>query len=344
MDVFFEPDVYGLLMFRIVGTSHWLHNRNAKPVHPFQHYSRLLSSVFLYLVNVLMQGSVIVFLIDITEMAENKWESHTFKSEYNMTLSRVSQELFAAVRQGSRNVTFHGELVPLEGHSSIFSLCEEQLHVKFILVYYVMIFWWVVFMIKELKTIRSWFAVLFCRSVHGQSTVMDEDETLVRKTTRPVQILLILCGPVVKLCIAVPLTFVGAKFLLLQVSPLSLIMKVLALQLVIGLDDLLVSSLTTHTCHQELEQAKIHVVSRPAPTNAIQWDNGVGDVVWAILALLLTLLFTEILFGDIMQFRRACDAYDIKFHNAEGNTLYFGGGLSLGRRLGQAFTGLDIDL
>merc|ERR1712176_722053 len=123
--------------------------------------------------------------------------------------------------------------------------------------------------------------------------------------------------PLIQLIIWMVITCLGCRFLLIQASGAALVMKVVAMQIVLGIDEMIVSSIALHKVCQRLGKTRILLMKLNHGTlDRMYWFDGVGSVVFALFNVGIVLFFVDFLYGDLTHFRRACLAYGDMFSQA----------------------------
>jgi hypothetical protein len=296
-----SDSVYGLFMLRLVQGWH-VGFRNMEMGSLF---TRQLHAFLLYGLNLAMQGCALIFLLGVAEDLERPWERNHFLNHYNVSTADAAVQMDTAVAYGRPDVVLE-EFV---------SLCRVQTQVPHPNIYIMMVFWWMAFMMKEIRAIERVFQAIWQLDTAADSSqkLMSEDGCIIALTIWQ-KVVFMIVNPMVKSCIAFPLAYAGCKFLVLQTQPLSLIVKSLAMQLVLGLDDLLIASLASDRIQSQIKNMKfLRHGFEDEMLEKVHWHEGLGGLVYLAISLAVVFCFFFFVFFDLMSFRNSCHAYQDAF-------------------------------
>lgn len=299
-----ENSVNGLMLYRLL--EFWDRQRLTPMIALSCFHGSLL-----YGLNVVIQASMVLFLTKIARDLETKLYRETFDRAYGMGLASVTRELRRAVAENNATLSAALNLTNCDG---VLEVCATEVEIPYRSIYWVMLFWWFMFMLKELREIRAQFQALWNveRRTDSSYPLCESGGDLVRMD-RWMRFTLILLLPIFKVIVAFMLLFAGAKFLMLQTDPFSLVLKALAMQSVVYFDELMVGSLTSRESIESFSKAHI-VFTRRSTGNKVtlrfHWKNGVGGLVYFAVTLLVVELFVQVICGDIFQFRAACQRFN----------------------------------
>jgi len=306
-------------------------------------WGNVFHAILVYVSTILLQLFVTGFLLWNGQVMEEGVNDNYYVEHFNVTLRQVGDYLARAVELGDPH------LLPktLESAGGVFSKCAVQMNVGIIQIYYIMIFFWMSYMLIEFKSAAWWLVYLIgvkdefihteyeemlstgsrfelpspClftpRSIGNKTGNLVEwhekkKQFIIVRLTMPLRVLLILLHPVVKLWVAMAITYAGAKFLILQVDAVKIVMKVLCMRFVIQIDELMLMSTSTKHCQELVKGARLRT-DWGHPGKASVWERGFGGFVYLLIgisSLIFTLHWT---FGDLMHFRLGCFGYHSQF-------------------------------
>lgn len=303
-----ERDVNGLFMFRLL--LFWERTRMTTAIA-----MAFLHGTLLYGLNLTIQTGTVLFMLNMAQELEMKLYRVHFDRKYGMSLGDATRKIEYAMR-GDNSTALPAILAPTTS-DGVLEVCAAEVDIPFRTIYWVMLFWWAMFMLKEFKYIRiQGRALWWVETRVDQRLPLVEKRSLVRLDSW-MRGILILCIPGLKITVASCLLFVGAKFLVLQRNPFSLVLKALAMQLVVNFDELMVGSLSSREAMEAF--SKSHILYKLKTTElgflkASHWKNGLGGFVFLAAAVLIVEGFVRGMFPDIFAFRDACLEFNKTFN------------------------------
>lgn len=307
-----DPDTYSLLVLRLAeqwsSTDSWW--------TPTVRWLHLFHALVLYFMNVVVQVLIVCFIWQASEDLVEKWDGAKFERKYNTTLSEAAEQLALSAKMRAPMGTTALDL-------SLLELCAEQLLVPHVALYYVMIFLWVIFQLKEFKKIRDWLTAMY----NLPGPVQDYDKPLVLAgdgdfscaicfMTCWQKAIVFLAVPAAKFAIVLPTTFIGAKFLALQTLPFALVMKAVGLQMILNIDDIFVSALALRVIVARLQKAKIEY-PMPEASFVFWWYDGVGSLCFLSSCIAFVCWLMQDYFADLTFLRTSCRVYHSQFSPSE---------------------------
>jgi len=204
-------------------------------------------------------------------------------------------------------------------HDGVLDRCKVQLPVQYYQFYYLMIFIWFSQMLIEARSIYCLLKAL----VMVQVPPSNEESLVLRDTPdgpiseivylpHGIRALLIVTLPILRMCICMGVTYAGAKFLILQVDEVKILLKVLCMAFVVHIEEIFLKSFVGMRTVREL--SNVHVAYQEwSRSFSEKWESKgwSGFVYQAIPFLGLVLL--EVIFSGLLSFRRACYAYHSHF-------------------------------
>lgn len=306
-----DRDVNGLFMFRML--LFWERTRMSSAIA-----TAVLHGTLLYGLNLVIQTGTVLFMLNMAHELEMKLYRFHFDHKYGMSLGDATREVeYAASSLNSTSLP--AILTPLTS-DGVLEVCAAEVDIPYRTIYWVMLFWWAMFMLKEFKYIRiQGRALWWVETRVDQRLPLVEKRSLVRLDSW-MRGMLIVAIPGLKITVASCLLYVGSKFLVLQTNPFSLVLKALAMQLVVNFDELMVGSLSSREAMEAFSKA--HILFKLKTTElgflkASHWKNGLGGFAYLACAVLIVEGMVRGMFWDIFEFRDAC----LKF-NKTFNELY----------------------
>lgn len=269
---------------------------------------RVCHAIVLYGLNVFIQLFTVLFLLIVAEQLHQKNYRHPYGHGHYESVRDAGEWLQKAVETGDPGVSTAGfeDLGPTQ---FVIKRCEEEVNVPYPAVYYFIIFWWALFVVNELRNIATMSASMLRvpnPEPNGVSPLLVEETCTVVFLASWMKAAIFVLISVVKTIIALALAWAGCKYLLLQTNPFSLVLKVLAFKLIVEFDELLVDTLSSWEMHQTICGAGMRA---QRGVYSQYWAHGVGGTVYFLAAAGFVLLFTEVVFMDLMFFRRQCINY-----------------------------------
>jgi len=253
-------------------------------------YLHLLHAFTLWSFNLFLQGCIVLVVWKGSDELEAPWSDAAWQDSFGMTLQEAGQTLLDAVKTGSE--------IKLDKSADLLKKCKVQTGISTDLIYYVMICIWLVNQFKEFKRCRDWWKCLWEVSpmTEERTTILDEEKKTVQCMPIWLKTLCFFVVPFVKFVVFLPTTFVGFKFL--------------ALQLVLSIDELLISALALRTASKRINVIKIRHMEQDDNCGIKYWYDGVGGLAYLTVICGLTFAGLEIYYGGLMFFRRSCRSYD----------------------------------
>jgi len=270
----------------------------------------LVHALTVYGMSIFMELAVAGFLLKNSQGLAEGLDDESFQLRFNTTVAGATALLQQwSMATAAQHAQPGGQPPPL-----LLETCSKQLQVSMPQFYYIMISFWLMYMLAELK-VASWeFIHLWGVEVRwnrADTLLVSGDggkSTVIARLDGWMKALLMLLLPVVRGAVAAMVTFAGCKFLILQVEEAKIVMKVLCMKFAIQIDELMVRSLLTAGVRRELKQAKFWS-DWGRPKESSLWDNGLGGLVYLLVVCILLLLTTEVVFRDLMFFRASCAEY-----------------------------------
>jgi len=288
----------------------------------------VFTAVFLHMLVLFVQVVITGFLLLSSERMEEDLESDYFHKYYNVGVHEAGLQLRQAIEDGKPLTEMTSTMLACDKGPGNHYLCRcaAQLQVQLPVFYYIMIGIWVCFMMSEIKT-SIWWMIHFSgvkRATVGESLFEAKQDqpddfkqiTIVRLRPRT-KILLIIVDPLFRMCIAIVLTYAGAKFLILQVRTAKVVLKVLCMRFVINVDEFLFKTLVTKASTKEVSSAKLLTrYGRPARTT--WWENGLGVTIYILACVAVIYLIFDVAFYQLTFFRTSCRMYRGAFPGMHG--------------------------
>eukprot|EP00429_Kryptoperidinium_foliaceum_P137661 CAMPEP_0176266942 /NCGR_PEP_ID=MMETSP0121_2-20121125/42905_1 /TAXON_ID=160619 /ORGANISM="Kryptoperidinium foliaceum, Strain CCMP 1326" /LENGTH=362 /DNA_ID=CAMNT_0017606993 /DNA_START=54 /DNA_END=1140 /DNA_ORIENTATION=- len=295
-------DVYGLLALRILEL--WA-GRSIPNRVPWLH---LAVAIVYYVLYIVLVFGVTIFLLVIVNKQAFQWEDSNFTPKHNMTVSAASDHLRAVMATDAVvNSTHHPGV-----SNDLFATCRELNKVP---QQYIYLLLHGVLLgdedVDELKSARDWIVNMLCvdTQVDPSQMTMSPDGANILSVPTVLKVVIMLFVAFVKIVIFVLVLHICCVFLLMQTNGFALVIKVIAMSVVLGIDEQVVESLALREACQKLRSTNIQLRSDRTFLNKMYWYDGVGGMVFLSSAVLVVLLYTNVLFGDLMGLRKACNDY-----------------------------------
>jgi len=270
----------------------------------------------LYVLAVALQLCVTMILLQNAERLESSWESHAFHQKYNVTMVEAAGLLDQAVD------TNHPQLnCPNAVHGALVKRCTEQLQVRYYFFYYIMIFIWIATMLSEFDNAFSLVKDLWHvdTSVVGDKNLSNfghivengKPRRRIVNMTSCQKVVLIFLVPVIRIGVAMAITYSGCKFLMLQVSEMRIVLKALCMKFVITIDDLFLVGFSTKAARDRLKALKLKTRRLDVLQKGFWYNAGGGFFHMAVAFAGLSAVW--FIFQDLMLFRKSCAAYHVQF-------------------------------
>lgn len=211
---------------------------------------RLLHAVLLYLVNAVVQVSLTYVLFLRTSDAKQDWIS--FEKSVDQSARDAAETVMRAATAG-QNLT-----------EPFITMCTTQIESqKCIIFYYFMVFVWFARMTAEFQScVRDMKYLSEIRTADLKVVRTEKGEVLIKAMAQWQKILLFCSSVLIRFFIAAVIMYSGGKFIILQTGTVTIIIKALAMQLVIGIDEMFFHSFVTLPNISSMKKMKMAV---PAP-------------------------------------------------------------------------------
>jgi len=308
-----HEDTYSWLMLTLVKT--WQGEEEARDessdMGDVTHIG-LVHAIAAWAFSVGLEAMVVVFFLTANKELGAKVTNGYMQEHYNMDLGRAAEALRQAAASGQRYEP-----------PALLEACVQQnadhAHTMF-WIYYVTLTFWLMTMVTEIKE-AVWLAIhimgihtkhpLTVTGEHNPKKLFHEDVAIVRLETWMKGVLVMLI-PFFKLGVALVLTYVGCSYLILSTNVTDMVIKTVALQFVIRMDDVAAESLLTMGDIDELRSVKLHT-AWGRPSRRSLWDRGLGGMFFIFIIAMSLLIMTTFIYGDVFSFRYACGEYHARF-------------------------------
>mmetsp|Transcript_4930 Transcript_4930/g.13783 ORF Transcript_4930/g.13783 Transcript_4930/m.13783 type:complete len:350 (+) Transcript_4930:91-1140(+) len=291
-------DIYGLLLLRLVE----LASVKERESPPRAAKLKMFVAVMFYVVYCILAFGVMFFLMLVVSETMSRWEEDGFSDKHKKTMPEFTRMLHGMSRETSSDVD------PV-----IVSTCEELHHVPRAYIYHLMIFLWTMRMWIEFKSARDWamnMSLIETRTAASSaSPLMSKDGCWIERVDRWIKAIILVFVVLVKIVICVLTLHIGCCFLMLQNSGFGIVLKVIAMQIVLGIDEQIIESLALREACKQLQDTAMKLSRRSAMMQKVYWYDGVGGIVFTALAALVTYYYTAVRFKDFMELRAACHMY-----------------------------------
>lgn len=302
-------DVYGFLTLRLCEM--WSRGRIQPPVRvPFLHIG---VAIMFYVVYIVLTIGITLFLLVVVTDKMMTWKDSTFAESYKITMVEAGNTLFELAAKG---------VIPSEDHhpgvtDKLYGTCQDLNGVPRVYIFYLLLFFWVMRMWNEFKSARDWCMNLWLlpRNTSDDNAPMNEagNEILCLTLWQKGVLLCFIVG--MKLMVFAFVLHIGCVFLILQNSGFGIVLKVVAMQIILGIDEQIVDSLALREASKQLKATNLVLEHNRTMLQQIYWYDGVGGIVFTLLAMLVVLFYTNFRFRNLMYLRSACHAY---LRNADG--------------------------
>jgi hypothetical protein len=274
----------------------------------------LIHAVIVWAVSIILAICVIVFFeVANLTLAEGISDGF-FEEKYHMTLGAAAQALSKSAASGVAH-----------SPADVLQACATQAKwSNMIWVYYVTITFWLMTMVTEIKE-SVWLAIHIMGvenkkpytndgEPNGQSLIEEDDDY--KGSIKCLQTwqkgTLIFIVPVFRIMISVVLTYVGAEYLIMSTEVSEMVLKTVALQFVIKMDNVAADGLLTLGNIEELHKVKL-LTRYGHPHRDSPWDRGMGGMVYLLVVGVMFTWLTQLAYGDLFHFRYACGEYHHRF-------------------------------
>eukprot|EP00747_Dinoflagellata_sp_TGD_P216812 gnl/TRDRNA2_/TRDRNA2_89301_c0_seq1.p1 gnl/TRDRNA2_/TRDRNA2_89301_c0~~gnl/TRDRNA2_/TRDRNA2_89301_c0_seq1.p1 ORF type:complete len:414 (-),score=53.99 gnl/TRDRNA2_/TRDRNA2_89301_c0_seq1:168-1370(-) len=177
--------------------------------------------------------------------------------------------------------------------------------------HHIAVFVWSAKMIPEIMESLWWF-VCFWTVEAGSHTVMDKRppnpaNRVVYQVQPVARIVILALNPALKLFVALFVSYVGAKNLVLQHTTLKLVMMVLSLSLIVTFDELFFKAFYGVPFKKEVKETYCQIVY--SESNLSRHAQEYIGMAKMLVAAIVGILFCQVLYGDVTAFRAACHKY-----------------------------------
>lgn len=261
-----------------------------------------LHGAVLYLGTVGLQLAITCMLYLRAEDLEVLWENKHFLEMFDVDLRGAADTLRRSVRTGHEP----GILTSPDG--GLLKVCSTAIsNQRYIAFYYLMIFIWYTKMTSEFRDAISFGRKIVHLPNSEDGEVFDKGRTIIVALQRWQKAVVLTFTVLVRIIIATVIMYSGGKFIMLQTSTLTLILKSLCMKFVIELDEMFLKSFTTSDAKEKLKNVKLSVA---ASHSWELWDSGLGGLVCIAFPAACCALFCFFVFGGLMDLRVACHEYN----------------------------------
>jgi hypothetical protein len=230
------------------------------------------STPWLYCFSVTIQMCFIVYLLYASDRLGGPLEDKYFLSTYNVNMRQVNEllhsialnkewkgegDMISMTRASSLLLSSASDRdLPLTDSLGVLKMCQQQTHVTFKSAYHVVLMFWIMFMLAEMKdAVWEVIAISGIRRAGSESCITAK--LLIKSLGLRTKALMTVVVGGARVVIGSLAFYCGAKYLILQQDDIKLVVKAVSMKLLIEIDDLLVKSLATVHCHQELGKARM---------------------------------------------------------------------------------------
>lgn len=311
-----HQDTYSWLMLTLV--KHWQGQECHSHDHPELDLSEvthvsLVHAILVWAVSIILAIAVIVFFkVANMNLGEAISDEH-FQKMYHLTLGRASDALRAAAADG----------VPHTPADLLEACATQAKWANMIWIYYVTLVFWLMTMVTEIKE-SVWLGLHIVgvrtkelytmQGVPNMETLLEEDDNkgIIRCLQSWQKGLLVFIVPAFRIVISMVLTYVGAEYLIMSTQVKEMVLKTVALQFVIKMDNNAADGLLTVGNIEELHKVKM-LTAYGHPHRDSLWDRGIGGIVYLLVISVMFVVLTDFVYADLFQFRYACSEYHERF-------------------------------
>jgi hypothetical protein len=273
----------------------------------------LWHATFVWAFSVVLELCVVVFFWVANIELGAKVSDEYFQQKYHMGVHNAAEALQQAAADGVAYTP-----------PDILQACAQQAAwANMGWIYYVTLTFWLMTMVTEIKE-SVWIAIHIVgvqnkpaydeNGQRNRSSLLYEDaehDQIVCLQTWHKGLLLFIV-PAFRIVIGLVLTYTGAKYLILSTKVTEMVVKTVALQFVIKMDNVAAESLLTMGDLDELRRVKIRT-NYGHPHRDSVWDKGLGGMFYIAIIVSTMVVLTQVQYGDVLAFRSACGAYHEHF-------------------------------
>lgn len=275
--------------------------------------SSLWHATFVWAFSIILELSVVVFFFVANLQLGHQVTDEYFQEKYHMGLHSAADALQKAAGDG----------VPITPPDILQACVQQASWANMTWIYYVTLTFWLMTMVTEIKE-SVWIAIHIIgvanRPAYDENGQRDqrpllyedaEEDQIVRLQTWHKGLILFIV-PTFRILIALVLTYSGAKYLVLSTKVTDMVVKTVALQFVIKMDNVAAESLLTMGDLDELRRVKIRTYYGHPHKDSL-WDKGLGGIIYVGLIASTLVVLTQVVYDDVLGFRYACGAYHERF-------------------------------
>jgi hypothetical protein len=274
----------------------------------------LIHATFVWAGSIILAICVIVFFQVANMTLSVAISDDFFKEKYHLTLGAAAQALSSAAASGVAH-----------SPADVLQACSTQAAwSNMIWIYYVTLTFWLMTMVTEIKE-SAWLAIHIMGvenkkpytddgRPNGQPLIEEDDDYKgsIQRLQSWQKGFLLFIVPTFRVIISLVLTYVGAEYLIMSTEVKEMVLKTVALQFVIKMDNVAADGLLTLGNIEELHKVKM-LTKYGHPHRDSPWDRGIGGVVYLVVVGVMFMWMTKFAYGDLFHFRYACGEYHQRF-------------------------------
>lgn len=306
-DIDLHQDTYSWLMLTLVKTWQSDSDYEEKKVEDVTHIG-FLHGVAVYFLSIGLEGCIIVFFMIANRQLASTVEDSYFREHYHMDLGRAAELLRKHAADG----------VPYTPPDLLEACKEQSAWVNMTWIYYVTLTFWLMTMVTEVKE-AVWLGIHILgvptkppRTAQGPNRPLLHEDVAIVRLESWMKVVIFATIPALRLLVAFVLMYAGSTYLILSTHVTDMVIKTVALQFVLRIDDVAAQSLLTMGDMDELRKVKIHT-AWGHPARHSLWDRGLGGMFYIVFILTTLLVLVEGVYGNVFNFRYACGDYHLKF-------------------------------
>lgn len=315
-----EEDSYTFLLMRLVqnwdglaSATFWMQHGEYKGRFRLLPRAALFHAWALYLLGAGIQVTITMLLLINSIDLTMKWRRFDFNGSGLHAAARLIRD---EVSDGS---------LP----SALITECQGTRQVKQQACYIFVMVIWMARMVPEFRNayrIGRHIMALEHRHDDKRLPMLDFDGTTVLRLDSQLRLGLLVAIPLIRILVAVLVTYAGVEFLVVQEKTGDIVVKALCMQFVTDIDNMMLRAFSSDGARQQLKQTKLFVNMDRVPLWNIDpdlWSSGVGGLTYIAVTAIAIALLTGCCglvgeFGDIgsvkvnmMYFRWQCQRYCI---------------------------------
>lgn len=249
--------------------------------------------------------AMLIMLISVEQ--ESPMKDETMQQQFGMSKDKIIRALLTAAT--GTHPTLPGALAQSKG---LRSECAEQAGVRYLRAYDLFIWIWFVSVFGRFRNQIAW--IYHVSQVKSRSStrkgLFNEEGTRVKYLDGWMRAILIFFIGLPKLLIIIGVGYAGATFLMLTTHPSLLVTKVLILQWLFLVDNMILRGLTPDMTIEEIQNVSLQTTDASLEAfPETTWQAGRGGFVWLLITACSALLFVHYQFAELMAFRRGCMRY-----------------------------------